>query len=105
MPPDYSAPGDPEEFLTSQRLGAAISALADPGQNTARSAAHLEEGERHAIRKVLGRSSQPLAGFACDLLDQWDDLADDDRGAGLLLFAQLTRNLEQRRNTGRGMGR
>lgn len=99
MPPDYSTPGDPGEFLTSQRLGTAISALADPGQNTARSAADLDEGERDAVRQALSRSSQPLAGFARDLLDQWEDLADDDRVAGLLLFAQLTRNPE------RGMGR
>ena len=96
-------PLDPSEFLTSKRLGAAIGALADP--DTATSAADLDEGERHAIRRGLDRSAHPLVGVAHGLLDQWDQLDDDDRTAGLLLFAQLTRSPERRRTAGQGLGR
>ena len=96
-------PLDPNEFLTSRRLGAAIGALADPDPNT--TGASLDERERHAIRQALNRSTHPLVGVAHGLLDQWDQLDDDDRTAGLLLFAQLTRNPERRRDTGRGLGR
>ena len=105
MTPTDPTPLDPNKILTNQRLGAAISALADPNKHPNGTVAHLDKRERHAIREALNRSSHPLAAVAHDLLDQWDDLADDDRTAGLLLFAQLTRNPERQRNTGRGMGR
>ena len=105
MTPIDPTPLDPSEFLTSRRLGAAIGALAEPDPDTARSVADLDERERHAIREVLDRSTHPLVGVAHRLLDQWDQLESDDRTAGLLLFAQLTRNPEQRRSTERGMGR
>ena len=98
-------PLDPNEILTNRRLGAAIGALADPGRNPAGSVARLDEREQHAIREALNQSSQPLVAVARSVLDQWDDLADDDRTAGLLLFAQLTRSPERQRDTGRGMGR
>ncbi|HDH25058.1 MAG TPA: hypothetical protein ENH00_02545 [Actinobacteria bacterium] len=96
---------DPSEFLTSRRLGAAIGALADPDPDSATSAAGLDEGERHAIRRALDRSTHPLVGVAHGILDQWDQLDDDDRTAGLLLFAQLTRSPERRRTAGQGLGR
>jgi len=96
---------DPTEFLTSRRLGVAIGALADPSRDQTQSVADLDEQERHAIRQALGRSSHPLVGFANHLLDDWDLLADDDRTAGLLLFAQLTKTPGRRRNTARGMER
>jgi len=99
------APLDPSEILTNKRLGTAISALADDDQNLPGSVAHLDERERHAIRQALNRSSHPLVAVARGLLDQWDWLADDEMTASLLLFAQLTRNAERQRDTGRGMGR
>jgi hypothetical protein len=105
MTPDHHTPTDPSEILTNQRLGTAISALADPDRNPNGSVAHLDERERHAIREALNRSSHPLVAVAHDLLDQWDRLADDDRAAALLLLAQPTRDPERQRETGRGMGR
>ena len=105
MTPTDSTPLDPNEILTNQRLGTAISALTDPDRNPNGSVAHLDERERHAIRQALNRSPHPLVTVAHGLLDQWDRLADDDRTAGLLLFAQLTRNPERQRETGREMGR
>ena len=98
-------PPDPNEILTNQRLGTAIGALADPDRNPNGSVAHLDKRERHAIREALNRSSHPLIAAAHGVLEEWDDLADDDRTAGLLLFAQLTRCPERRREVGRGMGR
>ena len=98
-------PLNPSEILTNKRLGTAISALADDDRSLSGSVAQLDERERHAIRQALRRSSHPLVGVAHGLLDQWDRLADDDRTAGLLLFAQLTRNPEHQRDTGRGTGR
>ena len=98
-------PLDPNEILTNQRLGVAISALADPNPNPAESVARLDERERDAIREALNQSSHPLVAVARSLLDQWDQLADDDRTAGLFLFAQLTRNPERPRDTAGGMGR
>jgi hypothetical protein len=105
MTPDHHTPNGLSEIRTNQRLGTAISALADPDRNPNRPVAHLDERERHAIREALNRSSHPLAAVAHDVLDQWDRLADDDRTAGLLLLAQLTRSPERQRETGRGMGR
>ena len=105
MTPTNPTPPDPNEILTNQRLGTAIGALADPDRNPNGSVAHLDEHERHAIRDTLNRSSHPLVAVAHSLLDQWDELADDDRTAGLLLFVQLTRNPGRQRETGRGMGR
>ena len=93
---------DPNDILTSGRLGAAIGSLADPGLHPA---LHLDEQERLAIRRALRRSAHPLAGLARHLLDDWDRLADDDRAAGLLLFAQLARTPERSRDTGRGVER
>ena len=105
MTPTVPTPLDPNQILTNQRLGAAIGALADPDRNPNGSVADLDEREQHAIRQALNRSSHPLVAVAHGLLDEWDRLADDDRTAGLLLFAQLTRSPEHRRDTGRGMGR
>ena len=102
MTPTDPKPLDPSEFLTGRRLGAAIGALADPDPNT--SGASLDERERHAIRQALDRSTHPLVAVAYGLLEQWDQLDDDDRTAGLLLSAQLTRGPERRRET-RGLGR
>jgi len=98
-------PLDPSEILTNQRLGAAISALADDDRNLPGSVARLDERERHAVREAINKSSHPLVAVAHGLLDQWDQLAIDDRTAGLLLFAQPIRNAEHQRDTGRGMGR
>ena len=105
MTPTNPTPLDPSEILTNRRLGAAIGALADPSRDQTQSVADLDEQERLAIRRALRRSAHPLVGVAHGLLDQWDDLDADDRTAGLLLFAQLTRSPERRRSTGRGMER
>ena len=105
MTPDHPAPTHPGEILTDRRLGAAIGALADTTGYPDRSAAHLDEGDRHAIRQAHNRSSHPLVAVVHGLLDQCDELADDDRTAGLLLFAQLTRSAGRRRDTARGVER
>ena len=100
---------DPKEILTNRRIGAAIGALADPNRSPTDPTLHLDEAERHGIRHAIQGSAHPLAGFADTLLDQWADLADDDRVAGLLLFAQIVnsprrdRSLHTRR--GRGVDR
>ena len=101
MTPSEPPLPDPNDILTSRRLGAAIGSLADPAPHPA---LHLYEPERLAIRRTLRRSAHPLAGFVNHLLDDWDRLADDDRAAGLLLFAQLTRHPERKRNLDRGRG-
>ena len=98
-------PLDPNTILTNQRLGAAISALANPNKNPDGTVADLDEREQHAVREALNRSSQSLVAVAYGVLEEWDELADDDRTAGLLLFAQLTRSPERHRGTGRGLGR
>ena len=103
MTPTDPAPLDPNEILTNQRLGAAISA--HPDRNPAGSVARLNEHERHAIREALNQCSHHLVAVDHGLLDQWGRLADDDRTAGLLLFAQLTRSPEHRPDAGRGLGR
>ena len=102
MTPSEPPLPDLNDILTSRRLGAAIGSLADPAPHPA---LHLDESERLAVRRALRRSAHPLAGFANHLLDDWDQLADDDRAAGLLLFAQLARTPERRRDTGRELGR
>jgi hypothetical protein len=106
MPPDQPRHLDPKQILTSRRIGAAIGALADPHRSPTDQTLHLDEAERHGIRHSLRRSAHPLAGFADGLLDQWGDLADDDRVAGLLLFAEIVnsprrhRSLSPRRRRG-----
>ena len=105
MPSTDPTPLHPSEILTNQRLGTAISTLADPDKNPDRSEAHLDEHERSTVREALNRSTHPLVAVAHHLLDQWDEMAGDDRTAGLLLLAQLTRSPERGRETGRGMGR
>jgi hypothetical protein len=104
-------PGGPEDILTRQRIGAAIGALADPNRGPTDHSLRLDDGERHSIRRTLRRSTHPLVAFPVSLLDQWDELADDDRVAGLLLFAELVngperdRRLSSGRATGRGVER
>lgn len=92
-----------EKILTHQRIGTALGALIDPSRGSADEALELGDDERHLIRHALTESLHPLAGFAHHLIDQWADLAADDRVAGLLLFAEIThrpaptrsRNLDQ----------
>ena len=105
MPSTDPTPLDPSEILTNQRLGTAISTLADPDKNPDRSVAHLDEHERSTVREALNRSTHPLVAVAHHLLDQWDELADDDRTAGLLLLAQPTRSPQRQRDTRQGIGR
>jgi hypothetical protein len=103
MTPTDPTPLDPDELITNRRLGATISALADTTGHPDRSAADLDQRERRAIRQPLNRSSH--SPVAHSLLEQWDQLADDDRTAGLLLLAQLTGSPRLSRRTGRGAGR
>jgi hypothetical protein len=107
MPPAQPSPLDPKEILTSRRIGAAITALADPNPSTTDPVFRLDESERDSIRRAVGRSTHPLVGFAHSVLDQWEDLEADDRVAGLLLFAEIVKaqGRERRLNTGRGIGR
>jgi hypothetical protein len=110
MPPDETRPVDPKDILTSRRIGAAISALADPNRGPADPTFHLDEAERDSIRQAVQRSTHPLAAFAHGLLDQWEQLADEDRVPDLL-FAEIVnspgrdRSLDTGRGTGRGVER
>lgn len=88
---DTEPAASPEEILTRRRIGAALGALIDPSRDSADDALHLSEDERRTIRQALTESLHPLAGFAHNLLDQWADLAADDRVAGLVLVAEITR--------------
>lgn len=101
--PDIQPPSiDPTEILNSRRIGAAITSIGQPDDRKGL-VAHLDETERDSIRRALQRVHQhPLVGFAQDVLDQWEDLDDDDRTAGLLLFAELikSRGRERRRTQG-----
>jgi len=87
-----SEPGSPDldGILTSRRMADAFGALNDPTRGVIDDALRLGETERNVIRQALRQSSHPLAGFARQLVDQWDDLAADDRVPGLLLFREIT---------------
>ena len=102
-------PSDINEILTSQRIGAAFGALTDPSRGGSDDALCLSETERTVIRQALSRSSHPLAGFAHQLVDQWDHTEPDDQVAGLLLFREITvgPKLRQSRDVARspGLGR
>ena len=102
-------PSDINEILTSQRMGAAYGALTDPSRGGSDDALCLSETERTVIRQALSRSSHPLAGFAHQLVDQWDHTEPDDQVAGLLLFREITvgPKLRQSRDVARspGLGR
>lgn len=100
-------PIDPKDIITARRIGAAITALADPGHSPTDPSFRLDEAERDSIRQAVERSSHPLAGFAYSVLGQWDDLESDDRVAGLLLFAEIVKGQERERSlhTGRGVER
>ncbi|MCH8990615.1 MAG: hypothetical protein IIA44_02545 [Acidobacteria bacterium] len=102
-------PSDINEILTSQRMGAAFGALTDPSRGGSDDALCLSETERTVIRQALSRSSHPLAGFAHQLVDQWDHTEPDDQVAGLLLFREITvgPKLRQSRDVARspGLGR
>ena len=102
-------PSDINEILTSQRMGAAFGALTDPSRGGSDDALCLSETERTVIRQALSRSSHPLAGFAYQLVDQWDHTEPDDQVAGLLLFREITvgPKLRQSRDVARspGLGR
>ena len=103
-----SEPGSPDldGILTSRRMGAAFGALTDPTCGGSDDALCLSETERNVIRQALRQSSHPLTGFARQLVDQWDDTANDDRVAGLLLFREITvgERRRQSRNFGRSSG-
>jgi hypothetical protein len=107
MSPDV----DPTQILTPQRIGAAIGALADPNHSPTDPSLHLNDEERDGIRHAIQRSAHHLAGFAHSVLNQWDDLEDDDRVAGLLLFTQIVnspvrdRSFRRRRVPERGVER
>lgn len=98
-----------DDILTRQRIGAAFGVLTDPSRGVTDDALCLSEDERNVIQRALSQSPHPLAGFAHDLIDQWDHAAPDDRVAGLLLFSEITSGQKRRqsRNLGRspGLGR
>ena len=105
MTPRDPTPLEPDVILTSRRHGVAINALPDTTGHPDRSAVHRDQRDRHAIRQALNRSSHPLAPAAHGLPDQCDELANDNRTAGLLLFAQITRSTERQRDTAPGVQR
>ena len=100
-----SEPGSPDldGILTSRRMADAFAAFNDPTRDGSDDALRLGETERNVIRQALRQSSHPLAGFARQLVDQWDDLAADDRVAGLLLFREIT--VGEKRQRDRDLGR
>jgi hypothetical protein len=104
MPPDRASPVDPEDILTASRLGNAIAALADPSHSSTDPVFHLDKDERETIRQAVGESGHHLTGFAHGVLEQWDDLADEDRVAGLLLFAEVVKGTRRERGLIRGPG-
>jgi len=104
MPSDRASPVDPEDILIVTRLGNAVAALADPNHSPTDPVFHLDSDERETIRRAVGESGHHLTGFALSLLDQWDDLADDDRVAGLLLLAEVVRCARRERSLDRGRG-
>jgi hypothetical protein len=84
-------------------MGAAFGALTDPTRGGSDETLGLSETERNVIRQALRQSSHPLAGFAHHLVDQWDDTADDDRVAGLLLLREIC--VGEKRLQDRDLGR
>ena len=106
-----SEPGSPDldGILTSRRMADAFGALNDPTRGVSDDALRLGETERNVIRQALRQSSHPLAGFAHQLVDQWDHTEPDDQVAGLLLFREITvgPKLRQSRDVARspGLGR
>jgi len=93
------------DILTRERIG---NALTDPDRGITDPSLQLEANERDRITQALQSSSHPLAGFAETVINQWDQLAADDRVAGLLLAAEIV-NSPRRRSvdtpTGRGLER
>lgn len=83
--------------------------LTDPSRGVTDDALCLSEDERNVIQQALSQTPHPLAGFANQLVDQWDDAAADDRVAGLLLFSEIASGPKHRQSLGRsrapGLGR
>ena len=108
MPTFQPEPCDINEILTSRRIGA-YGALTDPIRGGSDDALCLSEDERNVIQQALSQTPHPLAGFANQLVDQWDDAAADDRVAGLLLFSEIASGPKHRQSLGRsrapGLGR
>ena len=100
---------DPADFLTRERIGNALTALTDPDRGITDPSLHLDEDERDRITQALQKSTHPLAGFAGTVICEWDQLAADDRVAGLLLAAEIVNSRPRQRSldtpTGRGLER
>ena len=83
--------------------------LTDSSRGVTDDALGLSEDERNVIQQALSQTPHPLAGFANQLVDQWDDAAADDRVAGLLLFSEIASGPKHRQSLGRsrapGLGR
>ena len=104
--PSHPAPTD---ILTRERIGNALTALTDPTRGITDPSLHLDESERNRITRTLKESSHPLAGFAETVINEWDQLAADDRVAGLLLASEIVNSRPRQRSldtpTGRGLER
>ena len=102
-------PPDPANILTRERIGNAFTALTDPDRGLSDPSLHLDEDERDRITQALQESAHPLAGFAKTVVSEWDQLAADDRVAGLLLAAEIVNSRPRQRSldtpTGRGLER
>ena len=98
-----SEPPSFDEIVTRRRIGAAFGVLTDPNRGVTDDALCLSDTERTVIQQALSQSPHPLAGFARDLIDQWDHAGSDDRVAGLLLFSEITSGQEHRQS--RDVGR
>ena len=102
-------PPDPADILTRERIGNALTALTDPDRGMSDPSLHLDQDERDRITQALQESSHPLAGFAKTVICEWDQLAADDRVAGLLLAAEIVNSRPRQRSldtpTGPGLER
>ena len=102
-------PPDPADIITRERIGNALTALTDPERGISDPSLHLDEDERNHLTQALQESSHPLAGFAKTVIGEWDQLAADDRVAGLLLAAEIVNGGQRQRSldtpTRPGLGR
>ena len=100
---------DPADILTRERIGNALTALTDPDRGVTDPSLSLDEDERDRITQALQESTHPLAGFANTVISEWDQLAADDRVAGLLLATEIVNSHPRQRSldtpTRRGLER
>lgn len=98
---------DLNKILGRGRLAPLVAHLAQPEQALDEPTS-LTHRERAALAQAIAATSHPLRRVALGMLEDWDQLAIPDQGAGLLLFATIARNpghrlTRSRPPTSRGM--